>query len=113
MEILERKHDRILWTTTDAEGSPRYEWRAHNPGSPAVTPTSLIHTSRRQADLAWKRDNPRPAGRPRTASDRNRRADGNPALTVRMPEDMFRQVEDRGGAEWVRQIIASHLWGAK
>lgn len=113
MEILERKHDRILWADQDAEGRTRYEWRAHNSGTPAVEPLWCTHTSRRQADLAWKRDNPRPAGRPRTASDRNRKADGNPALTVRMPEDMFRAVEERGGPEWVRQIIASHLWGKK
>lgn len=112
MEILDRKHDRILWSDIDAEGRRRYEWLAHS-GDIAREPHEVHYYSRRQADLAWKQENPRPPGRPRTASDRNRRADGNPALTVRMPEEMFRAVEDRGGPEWVRQIIASHLWGKK
>lgn len=109
MEILDHKPGRVLWRNIDPEGRARFEWRATTEQGTPIEPSFCFYSSRRQAELAWKRDNPRPAGRPRSASDRNRRAGGNPVLTVRLPEPILTQVQARGGPEWVRGLIQREL----
>ena len=48
-------------------------------------------------------------GRPRTASERNRRQDGNPILHVRLAGDVFDEAKARGGVQWVRELILREL----
>lgn len=48
-------------------------------------------------------------GRPVTASERNRRQDGNPILHVRLVGDVFDEVKARGGVQWVRELIMKEL----
>lgn len=49
----------------------------------------------------------RKPGPPRTASDANRKAQGNPPLLVRLPPEELAWVRSRGGAQWVRGLISA------
>lgn len=51
----------------------------------------------------------RPPGRPRTASEANRKAGGNPILPVRLEQATYDQAQARGGAAWVRGLIEREL----
>lgn len=110
MEVLARKPGRCLWAGPDAEGRTRYEWRATTAEGVAIEPASCSYTSRHQANLAWAADNPPfPPGRPRTASEANRKAGGNPPLLLRLSPELHEAAQARGGARWVRGLIEREL----
>ena len=110
MELLARKPGRVLWAGPDAEGRTRYEWRATTAEGVAVEPASCSYTSRHQANLAWAAENPpAPPGRPRTASEANRKAGGNPPLLLRLTPELHEATQARGGASWVRSLIEKDL----
>lgn len=53
--------------------------------------------------------NSRKVGRPRTASEANRKAGGNPPLLLRLTPDLHEAAKARGGASWVRSLIEKEL----
>lgn len=107
MEIAARKPSRTLWRSQDPEGRQTYEWRANHEDGTPIEPSSCLHYSKRQADLAWADKNPPGhAGRPKGSKPPS---DGNPTLQIRFAPDVLDQIQARGGTAWVRQIVLDNL----
>jgi hypothetical protein len=51
----------------------------------------------------------KPPGRPRSVSDEQRARGGNPHICLRLPDEVYQQVLDLGGATWVRQVVDAEL----